>query len=77
MAGIWRLIKRAKELYSWYSFTVFVSALLITGVGFAVGGAAWLVKSGIPLPLALMAGFCTLVAAIYLAMAPMAYLALG
>jgi hypothetical protein len=52
-------IQRAKELRSWYSFIAGVSTLAITGVGLAVGGAAWLVKSGIPLPLALMAGYCT------------------
>jgi hypothetical protein len=69
----WRFIRRAKELYSWYSFAVGVGTLLVTGVGLAVGGAVWLVTAGIPLPLALMAGYCTLVGAVYLAMAPLAY----
>jgi hypothetical protein len=69
----WRFVRRAKELYSWYSFVVGVGALLVTGVGLAVGGAVWLVTAGIPLPLALMAGYCTLVGAVYLAMAPFVY----
>jgi hypothetical protein len=69
----WRFIRRAKELYSWYSFAVGVGTLLVTGVGLAVGGAVWLATAGIPLPLALMAGYCTLVGAVYLAMAPLVY----
>jgi hypothetical protein len=68
-----RLIKRAKEIYSWYNFAAGVCALAITGIGISVGGAVWLVKIGIPLPLAMMAGFCTLVGAVYLAMAPAVY----
>ena len=66
----WRFTRKLKELYSWYSFVVGVGALLATGVGLAIGMPVWLVKNGIPLPLAIMAGFCTFVAAIYLAMAP-------
>jgi hypothetical protein len=77
MARFWAVIRRAKELWSWYSFIVGVSTLAITGVGLAVGGTVWLVKSGIPLPLALMAGYCTFVGAAYLAMAPLAYRALS
>jgi hypothetical protein len=76
MVDRWRLIRKAKELYSWYSFATGIITLSATGFGLAVGGAVWLVTAGIPLPLAIMAGFCTLVAAIYLAMAPMAYRAL-
>jgi hypothetical protein len=37
-----------------------------------VGRCGWR-PPGIPLPLALMAGYCTLVGAVYLAMAPLAY----
>jgi hypothetical protein len=76
MVDRWRLIRKAKELYSWYSFAAGIITLLVTGLGLAVGGAAWLVAAGIPLPLAILAGYCTLVAAVYLAMAPMAYRAL-
>jgi hypothetical protein len=42
----WRFIRRAKELYSWYSFAVGVGTLLVTGVGLAVGGAVWLATAG-------------------------------
>jgi hypothetical protein len=73
---IWRFVRRAKELYSWYSFTVGVGALLVGGVSLAVAGAVWLATAGIPLPLVVMAGFCTLVGAVYLAMAPLEYRAL-
>src|SRR5260370_37366932 len=65
----WRFIRRAKELYSWYSFAVGVGTLLVTGVGLAVGGAVWLATARIPLPLALMAGHFTPVGVVYLAMA--------
>lgn len=74
--GFLRIVKKAKELWSWYSFAAGISALSITGIGFAVGGAVWLVNAGFPMPLALMAGYCTLVGAVYLAMAPLAYRAL-
>jgi hypothetical protein len=76
MVDSWRFIRKAKDLYSWYSFAAGVSALLVAGIGLAIGGAVWLVAAGIQLPLALMAGFCTLVGAVYLAMAPFAYRAL-
>jgi hypothetical protein len=68
-----RFIRRAKELYSWYSFAVGVYVLLFAGVSLAVGGAVWLATGGTPLPLVVMAGFCTLVGAVYLAMAPLVY----
>jgi hypothetical protein len=74
--GFLQVIKKAKEFWSWYSFAAGVSALAITGAGFAVGGAVWLVHAGLPIPLALMAGYCTLVGAVYFAMAPLAYRAL-
>ena len=74
--GLWQLLRKAKELWSWYSFAVGVGTLFISGVGLAVAGAIWLIKSGIPLPLALMAGYCTVVGAVYLAMAPFAMRAL-
>jgi hypothetical protein len=70
MVKIPSFVRRAKELYSWYSFAVGTAALFVTGFGLAVGCAVWLIKIGIPLPLALMAGYCTLVGAVYLAMAP-------
>lgn len=77
MAKVFGLIRRAKELYSWYSFAIGIGALFLTGFGIATGGAVWLIRSGIPIPLAIMAGYCTLVGAVYLAMAPLAYRALA
>jgi len=74
--AVFPLLRRLKEFYSWYSFAVGVSALFVTGFGLAVGGAVWLIRAGIPIPLALMAGYCTLVGAVYLAMAPVAFRAL-
>jgi|SRR6478609_456153 len=74
--GFWQLVRRAKEFWSWYSFAVGTLGLAVTGVGIAVGGAVWLLKSGVPLPIAIMAGYCTLVGAVYLTMAPLAYRAL-
>jgi hypothetical protein len=76
MTDRWRFIRKAKEFYGWYRFAVGVGALLATGVGLAVGGAVWLATGGTPLPLVVMAGFCTLVGAVYLAMAPLVYRAL-
>lgn len=73
MAKIFPFVRKIKELYSWYSFAVGVSALFLSGAGLAVGGAVWLIKNGIPGPLALMAGYCTLVGAVYLAIAPVVY----
>lgn len=76
MASFWGLIRKAKELYSWYSFVVGVGFLMVTGVGLAIGAPVWLVKIGIPLPIAAVAGYCTFVGAVYLAMAPLANRAL-
>lgn len=76
MGWLWIAIRRAKELWDWYSFVVGISTLAITGAGVVIGGTVWLVKAGIPPPLALMAGYCTLVGAVYLTMAPMALRAL-
>jgi hypothetical protein len=45
----------------------------IAGIGTAIGGTAWAMISGIPVPLVIMAAFCTFTGAVYLALAPMAY----
>jgi hypothetical protein len=52
---------------SLFSFSVFPEIAL------SVGGAVWAVIIGVSTPIAIMAGYCTLVAAVYLGMAPMAY----
>jgi hypothetical protein len=69
----WNAVKKAKDLYGRYRFIVGIGLLLVSGVGFAIGGTVWLISAGVPLPLALMAGYCTLVGAIYLTMAPFVY----
>jgi hypothetical protein len=48
-----------------------ISTILVS-----VGGGVWAVITGIPLPLVVMAAFCTFTGGIYLALAPMAYRAL-
>jgi hypothetical protein len=78
MARFWAWVKWAKDLHGWYRFIAAIGVLLIAGIGLAVGGTAWLIlRSGIPLPLTLMAAYCTVVCAIVgatcLAMAPLAY----
>jgi hypothetical protein len=49
----------------------------LTGLIGSVGGTVSAVIQGVPLPIALMVGYCTLVGAVYLAMAPLAYRALA
>lgn len=63
MADFWALVKKAKEIYSWYSFAA-------GGVALAIGGVVWLVTHGIPWPLAAMAAYCTVSAAIVVAVIP-------
>jgi hypothetical protein len=70
---VMRIIRRAKEFWSWYSFITGVSALALAGATAAIGGVVWAVNAGIALPLAFMAGFCTLVGAVYLTMAPLVF----
>jgi len=45
----------------------------IAGAAAAIGGAAWAMIIGLAAPLVIMAAFCTLTGAVYLALAPMAY----
>lgn len=75
MGGVLRKIrdivgwaKFAWALLGWFGWT---SA--VTGAAAAIGGAIWAVIAGVPLPIAIMVGFCTFVGAVFLAMAPMAY----
>jgi hypothetical protein len=63
MADFWGFIRKAKEIYSWYSFAV-------GGVALATIGGAWLVSHGIPWPLAAMAAYCTIAAAMFVALIP-------
>lgn len=70
---MWAPIKKAKEIWSWIDFFWKIAVLLgLVGILTGAAGAAWSVIAGVPLPIAVMAGFCTLVGIIYLGMAPMA-----
>ncbi|SRR6266849_7026754 len=75
---MWAWLGRIKDTWSWGRFAgQLAGALGITGLVSSVGGAVWAVVLGVPLPIALMVGYCTLVGAVYLAMAPLAYRALA
>jgi hypothetical protein len=63
MADFWQFVRKAKEVYSWYSFAV-------GGFALAVGGGVWLVTHGMPWPIAAMAAYCTVSAAMIVAMIP-------
>jgi hypothetical protein len=62
--------------WGWLAYRV-IYVLAISGILSAVGGSVWAVVIGVPLPIAIMAGYCTVVGAVYLAMAPLAYRALA
>jgi hypothetical protein len=73
-----KLITRLKSLVDWAgtAFTLigwFGGTAWITGIGIAVGVAIWAVVRGVPVPIAIMAGYCTLAGGVVLAMAPVAY----
>ena len=72
MAGIPRKIR---EAIAWIAAIGHVLGWLgwlsiVTGFAVSVGGAVWAMITGVPIPIAVMAGFCTLVGAVYLMMAP-------
>jgi len=72
------LLRRIKDTWSWVRFAYQLAVFLgITGVLGSVAASVWAVIVGVPMPIALMAGYCTLVGAVYLAMAPLAYRALS
>ena len=70
-----RRIKQAKELYSWGRFWTFVASLLLpasvlSGLVALATGIVGAIRQGVPWPIIVMAGFCTVVAAAYLAVLP-------
>jgi hypothetical protein len=76
--SIFRFVKKLKELWDWLGLVWQLVGLLgFAGFAVSIGGTVWAMLLGLPPPFILMAAFCTLVAAVYLAMAPMAYLALS
>jgi len=48
----------------------------LSGFALSIGGTIWAMILNVPTPIAVMAGYCTLVGAVYLALAPLAYRAL-
>jgi hypothetical protein len=76
------LVARVRSLVDWAGTIWSVIGWLggtawITGVGIAVLGAIWAVVKGVPVPIAIMAGYCTFVGAVVLTLAPLAYRALS
>jgi hypothetical protein len=69
-------VKKVKDAWSWIKFVADMLGILgllavVTGLGASIGGAVWAVITGVPIPIAIMAGYCTLIGAVYLTMAPM------
>lgn len=70
--------RKIKAAWSWARFAwQLVIFFGLSGLLASVVGSIWAVILGVPLPIALMVGYCTLVGAVYLAMAPLAYRALA
>lgn len=71
---MWEWAGRIKATWSWAKFAWQLAAFFgLTGLLASIGGSIWAVILGVPTPVALMVGYCTLVGAVYLAMAPLAY----
>jgi hypothetical protein len=67
-------LRKIKATWSWGRFAWQVAgAFGLTGLIGSVAGAIWAVILGVPLPIALMVAYCTLVGAVYLTMAPLAF----
>jgi hypothetical protein len=67
-------LERFRDAFNWgWLLYRVIWVLVVTGIGSAIGGTIWGVMIGVPGPILLMAGYCTLVGAVYLAMAPLAY----
>ena len=77
-----KFIATLKSLFDWAATAWTVIGWLggtawITGIVIAIGGAVWAVVRGVPVPIAIMAGYCTFVGAVVLTLAPLAYRALS
>jgi hypothetical protein len=58
--------------WGWLAYRI-IYVLAFTGILGAIGGGIWAVLIGVPLPIAIMAGYCTFVGAVYLGLAPLMY----
>jgi hypothetical protein len=76
-----KLIAWFKSLVDWAGTVCTAYTLIVwlggAGIVTAVGGAVWAVVKGVPVPIAIMAGYCTFVGAVVLTLAPLAYRALS
>jgi hypothetical protein len=77
-----KIIRKIKDGWSWIKFAWDMLGLLglvslAGGSAVTIGGIIWASIIRIPIPIIVMAGFCTLVATVYLAMAPMVYRSLA
>jgi hypothetical protein len=72
---LWKWLKKVKDVYSWYSFASGIAgltglSLILSPVIALVLGVVGAVIKGVPWPITVMAGFCTLVAVAYLIALP-------
>jgi hypothetical protein len=72
------LLKKIKAGWGWARFLWGVLGVLgmtaaITGAAVTIGGAIWAIILGVPIPVAIMAGFCTFVGTVYLTLTPWAW----
>jgi hypothetical protein len=79
---MWKWPKKAKDIFSWFSFVWHILGWLgltaiVSGVAVAAIGVVGAVIKGVPWPLVLMAAYCTIVGMAYLAAFPIFVRALG
>jgi hypothetical protein len=69
-----KLIARVKSVVDWVGTVWTVVGLLgLTTAITGIGGTIWAVIIGVPKPIAIMAGYCTIVGGVYLTVFPLAY----
>jgi hypothetical protein len=71
-------LKKIKAGWGWARFIWGILGALgvtaaITGAAITVGGAIWAIILGVPIPVAIMAGFCSFVGTVYLTLMPWAW----
>jgi hypothetical protein len=71
----WEWLKKVKDVYSWYSFASGIAgltglSLIVSPVVALVVGVVGAMIKGVPWPITVMTGFCTLVAVAYLIALP-------
>lgn len=69
-------IKKVKDAHSWFKFVFDVLgylglSALVSGLIASIGGGVWAVIKGVPIPIAAMVAYCTLVCGICLTMVPL------